>query len=585
MEQRFQKMSSAASPDQEHHPPADLTSRSLPEIDPKSRHIAVGAAEVDLVRGAVRSSDGTVTELRRQSADVLRVLAAQRGETVDKDALHAAVWGDIAVTDDSLVQCIGDIRRALGPARGGLRTVPREGYRLELHQRCSSTTTTTAPPVAAPKAQRPWRTLIAAMATIVVLAGVLAFQFRAATSPPPQARGPVVAVLPFANGSGGERWDRLASGITDEIIADLGSNDWISVFAGATGARLAGATPQEVHAALGADYVVTGRVQAERGRVRITAALADALSGRQVWSQDWQGAPDDLLSLQLAASEALVGELASAYTGAIVRAGRQRAHARTSSLAAYDHYLIGIEYKHRFTEPDLHRAEEELLKSVALDPGFARAWSGLSIAQTFLESYATTDAEIAAIRDRQRGYIERAVAADPDDPTVLIEASRIEAIDGNFDAAARKLRRAVDRAPNDADVLAVAAWSAPERAPIAVEAVTWADRAIALNPERPDWYMEAKGEAAFAAGDHAGALQALEQGPKDYAERSLVMAAAAGLLGDHDTAAAAVADLRRQLPDFDLDTHLADWPWEPGFHRRLREGAIRAGLASRDLRH
>jgi len=570
MGQRFQDVqeASAASPGREDRPPAYPTSRSLPEIGPKSRHLAIGAAEVDLVRGIVRSPGGTLTELRRQSADVLRALAAQRGETVDKDALHAAVWGDIAVTDDSLVQCVGDIRRALGTARDVLRTIPREGYRLELH----------APPGAVPRAQRPWRTLIAAMATIVALAGALAWGIGAATYPPPQAESPIVAVLPFANSSGGERWDRLASGLTDEMIADLGSNDWISVFAGATSAGLAAATPQEVHAALGADFVVTGRVQAERGRVRINAVLADALSGRQVWSQDWQGAPDDLLSLQIAASSALVGELAGAYTGAIARAGRQRAHARTSSLAAYDHYLIGIEYKHRFTEPDLHRAEEELLKSVALDPGFARAWAGLSLVQAFLESYATTDAGLALIRERQRGYVNRAMAADPNDPTVLIEASRIEAIDGHFDAAARTLRRAVDRAPNDADVLAVAAWSAPERAPIAAEAVMWADRAIALNPERPDWYMEAKGEAAFASGDDAGALQALEQGPRDYAERSLVMAAAAALLGDRDTVAAAVADLRRQLPDFDLDTHLADWPWEPGFHQRLRQGAIRAGL-------
>ena len=127
---------------------------------------------------------------------------------------------------------------------------------------------------------------------------------------PPAAKGPVVAVLPFANGSGGERWDRLASGISDEIIADLGRNDWIAVFASATSAKQAGATPQEVRAALGADYVVTGTVQAEDDRVRIAAALVDAQTGRQVWSETWQGPPDDLLALQVAASEALVSELA-----------------------------------------------------------------------------------------------------------------------------------------------------------------------------------------------------------------------------------------------------------------------------------
>jgi TolB-like protein len=98
--------------------------------------------------------------------------------------------------------------------------------------------------------------------------------------------------------------------VTDEVIADLGRNDWIAVFASATSARQAGATPQEVHAALGVDYVLTGTVQAEGERVRVSAALADASSGRQVWAESWEGGSDDLLALQVAASRALVGELA-----------------------------------------------------------------------------------------------------------------------------------------------------------------------------------------------------------------------------------------------------------------------------------
>ena len=93
------------------------------EITPGWLH--VGGAEADLPRGRIRASDGTETELRQQSAAVLGVLASRRGELVSKEELHAAVWGDIAVTEDSLVQCIGDIRRALGPDRDAVTTVPR----------------------------------------------------------------------------------------------------------------------------------------------------------------------------------------------------------------------------------------------------------------------------------------------------------------------------------------------------------------------------------------------------------------------------------------------------------------------------
>ncbi|MFO1047868.1 MAG: winged helix-turn-helix domain-containing protein [Geminicoccaceae bacterium] len=553
-------------------------SRKSPEHLPKSPPaVRIGGAEVDLPRGLVRAPDGTLTELRRQSADVLSMLVARRGETLGKEELHAAIWGGIAVTDDSLVQCVGDIRRALGTARDALKTVPKLGYCLEEDS---------SPAHAQPDGRSRWRglrlpMLASAALAALLLAGLFPWWSGAFRSDAkPLAKGPLVAVLPFANGGGGERWDRLASGVTDEIIADLGRNDWIAVFARAASEKQAGTSPQEVHAALGADYVVTGTVQAEGERVRVSAALADALSGRQVWAESWQGRTDDLLALQVSAAEALVGELAGGYTGAIARAGRSRAHAKTASLAAYDLYLIGIEHKHRFTEQDLHLADGYLLQAATLDPGFAKAWVGLSIVQGFLGPYAKSDAEVALIRQKQRRYIERAVAADPDEPTVLIEASRLDAIDGDPEAAARKLRRAVERAPNDADVLAVAAWSAFERAPIGAEAVGWADRALALNPERPDWYLEARGEATFASGDDAGAVRWLSEGPKDLPDRLLYLAAATGNLGDRRAAEAAAAELRRHVPDFDLKAYLRDWPWEQGLREKLRTGAIRAGLGS-----
>ena len=552
--------------------------RKIPEKPPKSPPaVRIGDAEVDLPRGLVRAPDGTLTELRRQSADVLAMLVARRGQALGKEELHAAVWGGVAVTDDSLVQCVGDIRRALGSARDALKTVPKLGYCLYADAPPAS-----ARPERPPRWRKPLaRTLATAALAALLLAGLLSWiSGLLRPDATPLARGPLVAVLPFANGGGGERWDRLASGVTDEIIADLGRNDWIAVFARAASEKQAGAAPQEVRAALGADYVVTGTVQAESERVRISAALADAVTGQQVWAESWQGGTDDLLALQASAAEALVGELAGAYTGAIARAGRSRAHAKTASLAAYDLYLIGIEHKHRFTVQDLRLADGYLLQAATLDPDFAKAWVGLSIVQYFLGPYAKSDAELAQLRQKQRSYTERAVAADPDDPTVLIEASRLDAIDGDLDAAARKLRRAVERAPNDADVLAVAAWSAPERAPIAAEAVGWADRALALNPERPDWYLEARGEATFASGDDAGALRWLREGPKDLPDRLLYVAAATGNLGDPRAAEAAAAELRRRVPDFDLDVYLADWPWERGLREKLHAGALRAGLGS-----
>jgi DNA-binding winged helix-turn-helix (wHTH) protein/Flp pilus assembly protein TadD len=69
--------------------------------------------------------------LRPRTYDVLAYLAAHPGRLVSKHELMEAVWGEVAVTDDSLVQCLMEIRRALGPAQGAITTVRGRGYLLD----------------------------------------------------------------------------------------------------------------------------------------------------------------------------------------------------------------------------------------------------------------------------------------------------------------------------------------------------------------------------------------------------------------------------------------------------------------------
>ena len=76
-------------------------------------------------------ADGRAVQLRHKSREVLRVLVENRGHTVSKSELMERVWANVTVSDESLVQCIADIRRVLGPdARRIIETIPREGYRL-----------------------------------------------------------------------------------------------------------------------------------------------------------------------------------------------------------------------------------------------------------------------------------------------------------------------------------------------------------------------------------------------------------------------------------------------------------------------
>jgi DNA-binding winged helix-turn-helix (wHTH) protein len=83
---------------------------------------------LDLDRAAL-FKDSVDLGLRPQVIDVLRYLVERSGSLVTKEELLASIWGDKAVTDDSLTHCIIEIRKALEDAdRRIIRTVPRRGF-------------------------------------------------------------------------------------------------------------------------------------------------------------------------------------------------------------------------------------------------------------------------------------------------------------------------------------------------------------------------------------------------------------------------------------------------------------------------
>ena len=101
--------------------------------------IALADLVVDFRREQIVARDGRRLDLRPRSFAVLRHLAGRAGELVTKDDLLAACWPNVVVTEDSLTQCICEIRRLLGErGRDLIRTVPRRGYVLALPETIAS---------------------------------------------------------------------------------------------------------------------------------------------------------------------------------------------------------------------------------------------------------------------------------------------------------------------------------------------------------------------------------------------------------------------------------------------------------------
>jgi DNA-binding winged helix-turn-helix (wHTH) protein len=90
------------------------------------------AFTLDLERLCVDGPSGEA-RLRRKSFEVLRYLVEHAGRVATRQDLIDAVWSDVTVTDQSLRQCINEVRRALGDKdQRIIKTVPQRGYLFDL---------------------------------------------------------------------------------------------------------------------------------------------------------------------------------------------------------------------------------------------------------------------------------------------------------------------------------------------------------------------------------------------------------------------------------------------------------------------
>lgn len=105
-----------------------MVAEKVPKVAEGAAVFRFAGFTLDLHSGLL--SDGRAPiALRPKSMELLTVLVRQAGRVVPKDELMETVWPSVYVTEDSLTQCIHDIRRALGERSATLlKTVPRRGY-------------------------------------------------------------------------------------------------------------------------------------------------------------------------------------------------------------------------------------------------------------------------------------------------------------------------------------------------------------------------------------------------------------------------------------------------------------------------
>lgn len=312
----------------------------------------------------------------------------------------------------------------------------------------------------------------------------------------------------------------------------------------------------------------------------MNARLLEATSGGSVWSQRWDKPAGQLFDIQDSIVGAIDNALGSAYTGAIAKSDIASVRKRpTSSLTAYEHFLIGTELKQNLSADALAAARVHLERAVDLDPSFAKAWARLSIVHANRRAFApdagARQREVAA---RMRAATS-AVRADPVDPEAQLQASWLRALDGDQDGAKQAIRRAVALAPNNADILAIASAGGPARCDLADEPLEWARRAQRLNPNAPSWYFMGMGISALYANQYGLAVSSFAKAP-DTALRWYNEAVAHALNADADGARRAVERLRQLNPRASARNFIADLgDWgNPKARALFLEGARLAGM-------
>jgi adenylate cyclase len=554
---------------------------------------------VDVLRGGLRQGDRDI-ELRPKSFDVLRCLIEKAGQLVTKDEIIAAVWPNVAVTDESVTRCISDIRAALGDDDQRLiKTVHRRGYVFTPPVSEETTDTRTSgqvarPPVASTRAAgqgieapRHWFLLACAVLVLTVAAAGAWFLTRPA-SKPPSFEVPSIAVVPFVNASGDAQQDYFSDGISEEIVTSLSKFRELAVIAHHSMLTYKG-TPLDAKAIgreLAVRYVLKGSVRRDGERLRVTAQLVDAATAAQIWAEQYDRGIADVFAIQDELTQKIVVTLV-AHIGKVELSRVRRKP--PEEMAAYDYYLRGrglIDESYRSKPGEaIYGARVLLEKAVALDPGYASALHALAHAYllTYLEP---TDYAPLAGQFQNQATLDHALAL----------AQQAVALDGNLAQAHMRLaeilhwqyrrteslaewQRAFELNPNLAEGSYITALNHNGRA---AEGIEYMQRIVRLNPFHSPRNVHQLGVAYFLTGRYAEALETMRTANErmpNWRPTFIWRAAAAGQLGRTEEARAAAAQVLRLDPGFTISRwmHFVRLARQEDAER-LADGLRKAGL-------
>jgi TolB-like protein/Flp pilus assembly protein TadD len=351
---------------------------------------------------------GDEVRLTPKAADVLKVLVSNAGSPVSKGELFAAVWPDVAVTDDALTTCVQELRRVLNDDAKRpqfIETRHRRGYQF--------------------------------------IAAVARDDAPAATPGTSQAISSI-AVLPFADMSPGKDHEYLCDGLAEELINALTHVDGLRVAARTASFQFRGKGEdiQSVGKQLNVEALLEGSVRKSDDRLRVTVQLIEVATGYHRWSHRFDGQFKDVFAVQDEIAESVAASLRGGDASGRERRPLPRAHTGT---AAYELYLRGRQRLPRILHDDLVAAADLFRRAIELDPGYGPAYAGLATAHsTLYEWFGANDVDLAGAERASQRALE--LAPDLAEPHVARGCAL--SLMRRYDEASKEFDQAIRLNPN-----------------------------------------------------------------------------------------------------------------------------------------
>jgi len=269
---------------------------------------------------------------------------------------------------------------------------------------------------------------------------------------------PSIAVLPFQNMSGDPEQEYFADGMVEEIITALSRIRWLFVIArnSTFTYKSQSVDVKQVGRELGVRYVLEGSVRKAGQRVRITGQLIDALTGTHLWTDRFDGSLENIFELQDEVAISVAGVIEPTLQAAEIR---RSAAQPTHDSTAYDLYLRALPHWFSLQKERLFLALDLLGQAIKRDPHYAPA---LALAAHTRQLLAAND----WVND--------------------LEANRLYGLN--------LARQALQSAPDDPDVLALAGFALGHFGEDINVALGLIDRALAINPGfARGWFLSGVG--------------------------------------------------------------------------------------------